>query len=118
MQEISKTKIVEELKNLKQDESIILDLSSETCLVFDFLNYQVYSLENLFTSYINRTNDSYNEENFNKFIETYTNKIIERDMFAREVFNQILSPEGTQILYMKKLSYLVDNNTETIKFFK
>lgn len=85
MQTIKFENLLNELKNLKKDEQIFVDVSEDIMERIKLTKLRQKAYENLFESYINNSNE---EEalkfNLDKFLDKYTEFFIQTDDMIRE----------------------------------
>ncbi|EPY2284210.1 hypothetical protein ACTQ4P_16905 [Clostridium sporogenes] len=118
MKKIEKNNLQQEIKTLKKGETLIISISEGTCNIINMLNFQCQSLENLFISYINKTIDKADQENLTRFMEEYTNKFIEKEMFIKNTLINLLGQDIYELIARRSIRFNINDITNTIQLFK
>lgn len=118
MKEINKSNITQEIENLKTGQSLIIPISEDDCNVIEFLNFQCQSLENLFVSYINGTLDKANSMNLENFLNTYTTKFIEKELYSKKILISLIGENAYLNLAPNSIKIQFDSIFNTIRLFK
>lgn len=119
MKKIDIMELNDEIKNLKIEENIFLDISIEDIKKSKLYGLQLMSMDNLFKSYINNTSEIANQLNLDKFLdkykETFSNNydIITKNIlsYGKDIYVLL---ENTIQNGRKKYHYYIDWNIEKI----
>lgn len=105
MFEVGIEQLFEEIKNLKEDQNIFLDISKDDSNKLKLISLQKQSMENLFNSYINNTNELANEMNLDNFLNKYYEKFKEE----YEIITNNILKYGKDIYNLLENSIINDN---------
>ncbi|EPY6430796.1 hypothetical protein [Clostridium sporogenes] len=118
MKKIEKNNLQQEIKNLKKGETLIIQIKEDICNILNMLNFQCQSLENLFMSYINKTIDKADAEILTRFLNEYTDKFIEKEMFIKNTLIDLLGQDIYELITRRIIKFNINDVTNTIQLFK
>jgi len=104
MKKILAKNLLDEIIKLTPEQKIFIDFPTEVCNRLELLGLQIKSLQNLFQSYLNDTNESANEFNLNKFKDMFADLVIEKEMLFKD---NVLKCFGTKVY-----NYCMDRNNK------
>lgn len=118
LENIKPEELKEKLLNLEKGESIFIPVDKDDCNSINLLMYQLQSLDNLFMSYMNKTNEQANAESLNTFLNVYVNKFLEKEEFIKNSVTKIIGSELYRLILTSGIKYNIDTNLYVMKIFK
>ena len=120
MKKILAKNLLDEIIKLTPEQKIFIDFPTEVCNKLELLGLQIKSLQNLFQSYLNDTNESANEFNLNKFKDMFAELVIEKEILFKD---NVLKCLGTKVYNYcdnknNKVIYSLDFNLKKLVVMK
>jgi hypothetical protein len=117
MYEVQFSELDNELKKIKLNERLFINIDKRVCDSIKLLDLQCKSYDNLFMSYINNTHEDANKFNVENFLNKYTEAFTKMELFKDIILREAL---GKSYKYFKQneFRYIIDYELNILIIFK
>ncbi|MBU5254987.1 hypothetical protein [Tissierella praeacuta] len=118
MEKINYDNLLNEIKSLKKDENIFLDIDEDMSNLLKITDIKLKSYENLYISYINNTCERADKFNLDNFLVRYSDLYIKRQLIMKKIAKEILGCDCYEFIIGNNYNYNINYDLNLLNVFK